>query len=648
MKAIFTPLDIGPMRVKNRVFMAGHGKGLQRNNKLTERYYAYQEERAKGDVGLIVTEILMIDETAKLNQGSILITRDEHIPQFAELARRMHAHDCRIVGQLLHPGYDRWNSDDGSMPQILAPSVLKNERRKLTSRAMSVAQIEETIASYAAAGRRLAEAGLDGVEVVGSHGYLPAQFLSDQTNLRQDDYGGSFEKRTRFLHDVGRAMRAAVGPDFAIGLRLSISDHGPDALSAETVIAACTALDADGVWDYFSVTDGASATLTASYDMIPSMGTEILRSRGAARRLKSQVNARVMVTGRMVDIATAAGVIENGDADMAGMVRPLISDPHLVRKAAEGRTEDIRGCISCNQACIGHIYKGAGIGCIQNPVTGRELQYSQMPHADAPRDILVVGGGPGGMKAAAIAAQRGHRVTLAESASRLGGQANLAQLLPGRSEFGGVVTNLQRELELAQVRVLTNTRVDRAFVEDMAPAEVLLATGGRAHRPQIDQDGGLVLDPWQVLAENADPGKSVVIADWTCDWVALGLAERFATEGRHVRVAVNGMTAGEQLFIYSRNYTLARVMSLGVEIVPYLRLYGISNDTVYLQNILTDEPVIWEGADSVVVCYGQDADDDLAAELQGVRSNVHMLGDCVQPRTAEEAILEGFRIGAAL
>jgi NADPH-dependent 2,4-dienoyl-CoA reductase/sulfur reductase-like enzyme len=323
----------------------------------------------------------------------------------------------------------------------------------------------------------------------------------------------------------------------------------------------------------------------------------------------------------------------------------MICDPEMAGKAEADRINDIRACIGCNQACIGHFQMGFPISCIQHPETGRELTYGKLRKAETARDVLVIGGGPGGMKAAAVAARRGHRVTLCEASPRLGGQTLLAQTLPGRAEFGGIVTNLAHEVAQAGVEVRLSTPVDRALVEAMAPDAVIVATGARPRRPRsIEIDGEAhVVDAWQVLRQEVNPGASVVVADWRCDWIGLGVAELLAESGCRVRLAVNGRHAGEMIQTYVRDMMVARCHRLGVEIIPYAKLHGADADTVYLQHSASGEPMLIEGVDTLVLAQGSESEDGLLAELEDYAGLVCPIGDCLAPRTAEEAVFDGLR-----
>jgi len=318
-------------------------------------------------------------------------------------------------------------------------------------------------------------------------------------------------------------------------------------------------------------------------------------------------------------------------------------------KVKEQRIDDIRACIGCDQACIGHLHKGYPVSCIQFPESGRETSLAIYPPAARSKRIVVVGGGPAGLKAAAVAANRGHRVTLFEATGRLGGQANLASRLPGRAEFGGIVTNLAREIELAGVELRLKTTVTGELIEATAPDALVIATGGKPSLVDPERFEGMqILLPEDVLTGRTKIGQRVVIADSSCDWVGIGLSLQLASEGHQVTLAVTGTQPGDTIPYYVRDESIGRLFDAGVTVINYARLYGADQDSVYFEHIMALKPIIVDAVDTLVVCDGVMSDRSLEHEVEGMGIDIHIIGDCLAPRTAEEAVLEGLKVGRQL
>jgi 2,4-dienoyl-CoA reductase-like NADH-dependent reductase (Old Yellow Enzyme family) len=646
---LFRPLQIGPVRLKNRIVSTGHDTVMSHDGQIGDQLVAYHEARAAGGAGLVVVQVAGVHPSAKYTSHVLMADTDDCIPGYRRLAEALHGHGCRAFGQLFHGGREVMESQDGSLPVPLAPSSVPNERFHVMPREMPVALIREVVEGYGTAAARLRTAGMDGVEVVASHGYLPAQFLNPRVNQRTDEYGGPLENRLRFLREAIAAVRAHVGTEIVVGMRISVDEVGADGLTAEESLAALAMLEADAQLDYVSVVAGTSATLAGSDHIVPPMSETAAYTAPLAQRVKQVMTVPVLVAGRINQPQEAELVLAAGQADAVGMTRAMICDPEMPTKAEAGAVDDIRACIACNQACIGHFHAGYPISCIQHPETGREQLYGIRVPVRTPRDVMVVGGGPGGLKAAAVAAERGHRVTLYEAARRVGGQVLLAERLPGRAEFGGAITNLAREAERAGVKVVTGVHVDADLVAGQAPDAVVLATGARPYRPALElTDDAVVLDAWDVINGAALPSGRIVVADWRCDWIGLGVALEAAQQGRKVTLAVNGYHAGQLLQQYVRDAMLEQVLRAGVDIVPLVRPYGADDDTVYLQNVLTGEPVLIEGIAGLVLAQGHEPVEELSAQLAGGSWDVHLVGDCLAPRTVEEAVLEGLQIATAL
>jgi len=643
---LFQPLQIRGKRLKNRIMSSGHDTSMPTDNLVNEQLIAYHRARAEGGVGLIVLQVAGVHDSARYTSHVLMATDDACIDGYRRLAESCHAHGTVVLSQIFHPGREIMESADGLLAVAYAPSAVPNERFRVMPRALDQDMIDEIIQGYADAARRLHQAGLDGVELVASHGYLPAQFINPRVNRRTDGYNGELEQRLRFIREILGAMRASTDAEFIIGLRISADERDPEGLTEDESLAAVQLLQ--GQLDYVHIVAGTSASLGGAVHIVPPMAVEAAYLAREAGTFKAKLSIPLFVTGRINQPQEAEAIIAKGQADVCGMTRALICDPQMPNKSDSGRAEDVRACIACNQACIGHFHKGLPISCIQHPETGRELLYGQPKPSARGKRILVVGGGPAGMKAAAVAAQRGHRVTLYEASAQLGGQIQLAQLLPRRSEFGGASTNLQREMQLAGVEVVRNTRVDRALIERENPDHVIIATGAQPYWPNFERGGDLqVVDAWQVLRDEVQLGRSVVVADWRCDWIGPGIAERLVRAGHQVQLAVNGTHCGESLPLYVRDQMAGELHKLAIPIIPYARLYGCDDSTVYLQHTASGEPMLLENVDSLVLCQGHQSVDDLGHQLKGLVP-FQRIGDCLAPRTVEEAIHEGLKVAWAL
>lgn len=646
---LLSPIDIGPVRLPNRIMSTGHDTLLQHaDGMISDAYIAYQEARARGGAGLIVLQAAAIDEHSTMLASQIRLDNDNSIPGFKAMAAAVHAHGTKIFAQLLQAGREIFESADGTLPVAYSASATTGERYRVLPREMSKPMIEEVVAAYAAAARRSIVGDMDGVEIVGNHGNLPAQFLAAAVNKRTDEYGGSLENRCRFVVEVARAIRAEIGNRIAFGLRLSADELG-EGVTAEESMALCRALDAENLVDYFSLVVGNQSNRGSAIHIAAPMSEKTGYVGNYTQAISQAVRVPVMATGRFNTAQSAEDAIVRGQAAVIGMTRALICDPDMPRKLAEDRIDDVRACIGCVQACIGHYQKRASVSCIQFPESGRELLYRRYPPIARKRRILVAGGGPGGMKAAAVAAARGHDVVLCEASAQLGGQALLAQKLPTREEFGGIVTNLQREMEIAGVAVRRGVRVDRALVELERPDAVVIATGGYAALADARAtEGAHVVTADAVAAGTAKVGKRVVVADSRRDWIGIGVAEMLAAAGHWVRLAVNGIQPGEYAPTYVRDAAMGRLYKAGVEVTSYARFFGADADCAYFTHITAHEPIIFEGVDTLVACFGAVSDRRLERELEGCGVETVMIGDCLTPRTAEEAVLEGLKAAVRL
>jgi 2,4-dienoyl-CoA reductase-like NADH-dependent reductase (Old Yellow Enzyme family) len=640
---LFTPLTIRNLDLVNRIVSSGHDTVMVENGLVTDQLVAYHQARAAGGVGLIVLQVSGVHETARYTSHVLMATDDRAIEGYRNIAEAVHPHGTKLFGQLFHPGREVMDhTAEGTLQVAVAPSAVPNERFHVMPRALAEGEIVDIIDGYGAAARRLRAAGLDGVEIVASHGYLPSQFLNPATNLRTDRFGGSDERRLHFLWEVLRTVRAATDDEIVIGMRISIDEHDPFGLDATTALSATTALCAAGLLDYVSVTTGTSATLGGSDHIAPDMSSENGYVAHLARLLKDRIKVPVIVAGRINQPQEAERILDFGDADACVMTRALICDPTLPRLAEEGRSEEIRACIGCNQACIGHFHGGFPISCIQHPETGREQRYGVVIKARLAKDLVVVGAGPAGMKAASIAAQRGHKVSLYEQSSRAGGQILLAERLVGREEFGGAASNLLREVTEAGVAVHFGIAATASLIADLKPDLVIVATGARPFDPPIERMGSpVIVHAADVLEGVLLPKGHIVVFDWGSDWVGPGVARLLAQRGQSVTLAGNSYSPASTLQQYVRDSQLRALVQERINLLPLVRLFGVDDDTVYLQHVLTNQPVLIEGVAAVVLAHARESVNELAGELQQRDIPRVVIGDALAPRTVEEAVLEG-------
>lgn len=639
---LFSPFKIGQHTIPNRIVFTGHDTCLPENGMVNDALVAYLEKRARHGTGLIVLQVSGVHETARYTSHLLMANQDECIPGYKRLAEACQRHGSVIFAQLLHPGREIMESADGLKPVAYSASSTPQERFHVMPRALNQSMINEIVTSFGDAAKRMQQAGIQGVEILASHGYLPAQFLSPKVNSRSDKYGGSFANRIRFLEEIIDEIRCRTGDELAVGLRISCDERDEDGMSEWDATEALKYLE--NKLDYASVVAGTSASLGGAVHIVPPMMYDNAYLKDEALALRAGLSLPLILTGRINQPHEAEAVIRSGAADLCGMTRALICDPAMPSKAMKDDADGIRACIGCNQACIGRFHRGLSISCIQYPESGRELQYDDIGTVLHPRRVAVIGGGPAGMKAAVIAAGRGHQVTLYEASSRLGGQANLAQLLPHRAEFGGIITNLQEELKRSQVEVLMHQNVMPEKLIEAGYEQVLIATGARPYSPPLECMGSLpVIQAIDLLNTTTMPGGHVVVYDSKGDWVGVGIAEMLAKSGAKVTLAVNGLHVGESLQSYVRDSTAARIHNLGIKIITYARAFGFDDDTVYFHHTAGGEPIILNEVDHLVLSCGGMPNVSPEDEDRWEGLPITLIGDCLAPRTAEEAVYDGLK-----
>jgi NADPH-dependent 2,4-dienoyl-CoA reductase/sulfur reductase-like enzyme len=528
----------------------------------------------------------------------------------------------------------------------VSASSIPSARFLVEPRALSVAEIDEMVAGYRQAAVHAREGGLDGVEVCAGFGYLPTQFLSAHANARTDAYGGSFENRLRFLREVLEAMREGIGPDGAVGCRLTDESGSFDGTDWDDVIEAAGVLADDGLADYISVALGGSSTYRGSTWIVPPPPAARNAIADFARRFKPRVGVPVIATGRILDPAAADRLIGEGVCDAVGMTRAMIAEPNLARKTRAG--EPVTTCIGCNQGCIGHYHAGVPIACTVNPWTGYEATLPRPRRAAAAERVVVIGAGPAGCAAAAAAAACGHDVTVLERGPAHGGQMRCALGAPGHAEIAaGLMDVLESWLGAADVRF--GVDADVADVVALAPDRVVLAAGADPYVPALPGDGVAVVHAWDVLAaDDAAVAGRVLVSDWGGDWTGLDVAEALAADGARVRLMTSAIAFGQGVHQYQRNLYLARLDEAGVELIHHLRPVGLRPGAVECVNVFSHRPVVIDDVDTLVVSAGRTARNDLHDALLAAGVTVERAGDVLSPRSFEEAIREGTLAGMGI
>ena len=622
---LLSPLRLGTVELQNRIVSTAHQTTLVQDHLPTDDFVAYHEARAQGGEGLIVMEA-----TAPHSSG--ILTAHElagYLPEMADAYRRVAAavqpHGTKLFVQLLHGGREQISGPPRA--PTLAPSSIPSQRFRVTPRAIRPDEIEEIVAGFGEAAAVAAEGGLDGVEISGAHRYLVAQFFDPELNRRNDEWA----EPSRFLLAVVRAVRAAA-PGLCVGVRLS-ADSEPAQQMAPLLF---------GEVDYVSLALGESPSYLGSTLIVPP--PPLAEGLIVEHTEPFRVGLPLIATSRLVDVGEAEAILRSGAADAVGMTRALITDPELPRKAATGSLAEIDRCIGC-QVCIAHYHADDAIRCAVNPRTGRERTWRTPALASSPSRVVVVGAGPAGLTAAATTASAGHEVIVFERAQRVGGQLALAARSEGaRAIAEGFLANHSRTLAAVELRVGVEATPDVVF--ELRPDAVVVATGARTYLPDLLVDGAV--QAWRILADEVPTGSRVVIADWGGDPAGLDAADVLSGAGNEVTLAVASVTVGESVHQYRRNLYLQRLYRAGVTILQHHQLLGAREGEVYLGNVFAPELRVALPFDRLVLALGRVPVDDLAPRLRAAGLVVVEAGDCLSPRSLEEAVLEGALAGGRL
>ncbi|WP_319057280.1 NADPH-dependent 2,4-dienoyl-CoA reductase [Streptomyces europaeiscabiei] len=665
---LLSPLDLGFTTLPNRVLMGSMHVGLEEAERGFERMAEFYAARARGGVGLIVTGGIAPNEAGRPYEGGAKLTTDAEAEKHREITDAVHREGGRIAMQILHFGRYAYHRD------LVAPSALQAPISPYVPHALTDAEVEQTIDDYARAARLARQAGYDGVEIMGSEGYLINEFIAAGTNHRDDRWGGSYENRTRFPVEIVRRVREAVGEDFIVVYRLSMLDLVPGGSSFDEVVTLAKAVEAAGA----TIINTGIGWHEAR---IPTIATSVPRGAYSwvTRRLMGAVSVPLVTTNRINTPEVAEELLADGHADMVSMARPMLADPDFVNKAREGRSDAINTCIGCNQACLDHVFSGEITSCLVNPRACHETELVLSPTRLRKR-VAVVGAGPAGLACAVSAAERGHEVTLFDAASEVGGQLNVARKVPGKQEFDETLRYFRHQLDAHGVDVRLDTRVE---ADDLtAYDEVVVATGVTPRIPELPGvDHPKVLGYLDVLRDGAPVGDRVAILG--AGGIGFDVAE-FLTDGgektsedpaayfRQWGVdmdyrAPGGLAAPERGGAGRSVHLLQRKTSKvgaglgrttgwihrtelkhrGVTMVPGVQ-YDLIDDAGLHVTVDGVRRVL--EVDTVVLCTGQDPRRGLYDELIAAGRSAHLIGgaDVAAELDAKRAIKQGTEVAAAL
>jgi len=636
---LFTPVKIGNLEIKNRIVMAPMVTGQATpDGRVTDAHLAWYGARAKGGTGLIIVEMTAVAQGG-CAAALLGFWDDSFIPKFRELTQTVHDHGARIFIQLSHAGRQTETFFTGGQ-QPVAPSAIScplgEPRTKEIPRELTVPQIEEIIAQFGRAAHRAREAGFDGVEIHGAHGYLIAGFMSAYSNKRHDAYGGDLRGRMQFPLQIIKAVRQETGHDFPVTFRYSGNEYVPDGRTLEESRRVARMLEAAGV-DALHI---AAGVYESFWSEIPIHGAPEGIYANDAAFIKKGVNIPVIAVGRIKSPDVAEEILVDGKADMVALGRQLICDPEWPRKAAARDYGNIQPCIGCIQGCINRgIVQHKPVACVFNTASGMETTFAIKPAAE-PKTVLVVGGGPGGLEAARVAALRGHRVRLYEKSEKLGGRFNLASVPPFKQEFATAIKWLVTQITNLNVDITLNTPVTAEVVEKIAPDAVVVATGAVSQMPNIPGiDRQWVVFGEDILAGKTTMGNRVVIIGG--GGIGTEVADMMAQRHKDVTLVEMLPEIGVPTGI---------AMLVAQNLLPRLQRYGVTMLTGTTVTEITDDAVVvetagvkkrLEGVDQVVVAAGAAPANQLAAELAARFPRVYTIGDAVAPRTLFEATHEG-------
>ncbi len=632
---LFSPIRIGDLELKNRGIMTAMVTNLcDGDGMVTDDFIAYHVARARGGVAMNTTEAAYVDVRGKGFVRQFGCDQDAQVAGMRRLADAVHEAGGLIAIQLYHGGRQANPMLTGS--QVVAPSPIPCPIMQAPPHELTVPEIREIVAAFAAAARRSRDAGIDAIEIHGAHGYLLNQFLSPHTNHRNDEYGGDADRRARFPLEVVDAIRAEVGPGYPLIYRITADEFLPDGLTPQACVPFCADLVAHGV-DAINVSGSTYEAGRTSAGQDQPLGLFVADA--AVIRDGIAAAVPVAVANRIKTPEFAEQVLAGQKVDIVATGRPLLCDPDFYAKAERGDAADIRVCLTCNH-CISELMSGAPVTCLYNPEMGRELHYAQVPAPARALDVVVVGGGLSGMEAAHTAAGRGHRVRLFEATDQLGGNVLPGVRPPFKSEMIACVDYEKRMLTKTGVRVETNHAVDADFLAGCGADQLIIATGSDPVIPPIPgADAAHVVTAEQVLLRDVEPGQRVVIIGGGS--VGIETAELLAEQGHQVTVLEMADQILADMAPVMAGPLLGRLAASTVQVVTSERVVEITADAV-----VTDGRRI--PCDTAVLAIGYASDSALAGELVARGIPHVVIGDATRPRKIRDAVVEGHDAGLAV
>ncbi|MBK4218009.1 NADH:flavin oxidoreductase [Paracoccus caeni] len=654
---LLQPFQIKHVTFRNRVMITSHEPAYPEDGMPKAAYRAYHVERAKAGIALTMTAgSAAVSRDSPPVFNNILAYKDEVVPWMRDLVDECHEHGAKVMIQLTHLGRrTRW--DKGDWLPVVAPSHAREASHRAFPKKMEDWDIARVIGDFADAAERMKAAGLDGIELE-AYGHLLDQFISPLTNSLEGPYGGDFDNRVRFLFDVLGAIRARVGEDFLLGVRYTTDERLEGGTTPEEGLSLSRKLKDSGLVDFLNVLRGHIDTDPGLTDVIPIQGMPSAPHLDYAGQIRAATDFPTFHAARVPDVATARHAIASGKVDMIGMTRAHMTDPHIMRKILEGREDDIRPCVGANY-CLDRIYQGGAAYCIHNAATGRELTMPHdIPKADTPRKVVIIGAGPAGLEAARVSAARGHEVTVLEAANRPGGQIRLTAQNERRREMIGIIDWRVAQCEAAGVRFHYDTWAEAETVAAMDPDVVIVATGGLPDTEVLRAGNDLVVSSWDIISGDVRPGSNVLVYDDAGDHAGLQAAEIIAKAGGRVEIMTPDRSFAPEVMAMNLVPYMRSLQKLDATFTVTFRLEEVQRDGNELRAVIGSDygGVRKERSfDQVVVNHGTLPLDDLYFDLKPMSSNLGEVayGDLIggKPqalRRNPEGRFQLFRIGDAV